>query len=125
MNVFARSGDTVILPCDQDLPTPVPPLQVALYLLQWQRTDRTYPFYVVFDSTEPFVDDQYTGRVSIPQAETASLQITNVTFQDAGTYECQVLLLNGDYASVGNGTFVNLVILRKCESFALILSVRM
>lgn len=108
----------MLLPCNIDLPTPAPSLPVALFLLQWQRTDSAYPFYIVFDSNTPsFIDEQYTGRVSIPDEEAASLQMTNVTVDDAGTYECQVIELNGNYAGVGNGTFVNLIILREDCSF--------
>ncbi|KAJ8034743.1 Protein turtle-like B [Holothuria leucospilota] len=44
--------------------------------------------------------------------------MTNVTVDDAGTYECQVIELNGNYAGVGNGTFVNLIILRPPEFLA-------
>ncbi|XP_071841612.1 protein turtle homolog A-like isoform X2 [Apostichopus japonicus] len=114
-DVYARSGDTVLLPCPQELPTPAPPLPVALFLLQWQRTDSSYPFYTGIDSQAPIILEPYDGRVSLPDEGTASLQITNVSHADAGTFRCQVLVLNGDYAGVGNGTFVNLIILRAPE----------
>ncbi|XP_038064898.1 protein turtle homolog A-like [Patiria miniata] len=107
--IYARSGDVVTLPCNQTLPTPSPALPFVPFFLQWRRLDLPYPFYIGFASYPPYIDPQYVDRVTIE--EDLSLRIDGVIAEDDGWYECQVIVLTGNYGDIGNGTFVHLVII--------------
>ncbi|XP_071806171.1 uncharacterized protein [Asterias amurensis] len=107
--IFVRTGETVILPCNQSVPVPSPSAPFVLFFIQWRRLDLPFPFYIGFLANEPYVDPQYEGRASV--LDDLSLQINDIVAEDDGMYECQVIVLNGNYDDIGNGTFIHLTVI--------------
>ena len=112
MTIRTRRNQSVVLPCNETLPTP-PPDEVAFlpYITQWKRTDLPRPFFVQFGAAPPYIEAQYNGRVSL--VDLKSLKIDHVRPEDEGWYECQIVVLDGDLSNAENGTFSHLIVIGK------------
>ncbi len=115
VEIFTRSGDTVIIPCNQTMPTASAESPGYLpFLLQWVRTDLPYPFFIGFGPYPPYIDEQYNGRISVNKG-TGDLKIEEVRPEDDGRYECQIIVLDGNFNDMENGTFTHLVVIGKID----------
>uniref|UniRef100_A0A3Q2XB52 Immunoglobulin superfamily, member 9Ba n=1 Tax=Hippocampus comes TaxID=109280 RepID=A0A3Q2XB52_HIPCM len=103
--VTARAGESVILGCDVS-----PPLdgQQPPYVVEWFKFGVPIPFFINFRFYPPHVDPEYTGRASLHGK--ASLQIEPVRSEDQGWYECRVLMLEQQYDTFHNGSWVHLTV---------------
>uniref|UniRef100_A0A8C7WMN8 Immunoglobulin superfamily member 9B n=1 Tax=Oryzias sinensis TaxID=183150 RepID=A0A8C7WMN8_9TELE len=103
--VTARAGESVILGCDVS-----PPLdgQQPPYVVEWFKFGVPIPFFIYFRFYPPHVDPEYTGRASLHGK--ASLQIDPVRSEDQGWYECRVLMLEQQYDTFHNGSWVHLTV---------------
>ncbi|XP_072320369.1 protein turtle homolog B [Eucyclogobius newberryi] len=103
--VTARAGESVILGCDVS-----PPLdgQQPPYVVEWFKFGVPIPFFINFRYYPPHVDPEYTGRASLHGK--ASLQIDPVRPEDQGWYECRVLMLEQQYDTFHNGSWVHLTV---------------
>uniref|UniRef100_A0A8C2X387 Immunoglobulin superfamily member 9B n=1 Tax=Cyclopterus lumpus TaxID=8103 RepID=A0A8C2X387_CYCLU len=103
--VTARAGESVILGCDVS-----PPLdgQQPPYVVEWFKFGVPIPFFINFRFYPPHVDPEYTGRASLHGK--ASLQIDPVRSDDQGWYECRVLMLEQQYDTFHNGSWVHLTV---------------
>ncbi|KAJ0063719.1 hypothetical protein NL108_006656 [Boleophthalmus pectinirostris] len=103
--VTARAGESVILGCDVS-----PPLdgQQPPYVVEWFKFGVPIPFFINFRYYPPHVDPEYTGRASLHGK--ASLQIDPVRSEDQGWYECRVLMLEQQYDTFHNGSWVHLTV---------------
>ncbi|XP_014070324.1 protein turtle homolog B isoform X1 [Salmo salar] len=103
--VTARAGESVILGCDVS-----PPLdgQQPPYVVEWFKFGVPIPFFISFRFHPPHVDPEYTGRASLHGK--ASLQIDPVRSEDQGWYECRVLMLEQQYNTFHNGSWVQLTV---------------
>ncbi|XP_045928774.1 protein turtle homolog B [Micropterus dolomieu] len=103
--VTARAGESVILGCDVS-----PPLdgQQPPYVVEWFKFGVPIPFFINFRFYPPHVDPEYTGRASLHGK--ASLQIDPVRSEDQGWYECRVLMLEQQYDTFHNGSWVHLTV---------------
>uniref|UniRef100_A0A3Q3DQH3 Immunoglobulin superfamily, member 9Ba n=1 Tax=Hippocampus comes TaxID=109280 RepID=A0A3Q3DQH3_HIPCM len=102
--VTARAGESVILGCDVS-----PPLdgQQPPYVVEWFKFGVPIPFFINFRFYPPHVDPEYT-RASLHGK--ASLQIEPVRSEDQGWYECRVLMLEQQYDTFHNGSWVHLTV---------------
>ena len=77
------------------------------------------PIFIWYDGYPPHQGDNYKERVSrVREASPhglASLNLTNVTPEDQGWYECKVFFLNRSPESQSNGTWVHLDVHGKFE----------
>ncbi|CAM9825101.1 unnamed protein product [Bubo scandiacus] len=103
--VTARAGESVILPCDVIHPlTGQPPP----YVVEWFKFGVPIPIFIKFGFYPPHVDPEYAGRASLH--DKASLRIEQVRSEDQGWYECKVLMLDQQYDTFHNGSWVHLTV---------------
>uniref|UniRef100_A0AAV2JEM2 Ig-like domain-containing protein n=1 Tax=Knipowitschia caucasica TaxID=637954 RepID=A0AAV2JEM2_KNICA len=101
--VTARAGESVILGCD------VPhSLNGQPYVVEWFKYGMPIPFFINFRFYPPHVDPEYAGRTSLHGK--SSLRIEKVRSDDQGWYECKVLLLEQQYDTFHNGSWVHLTV---------------
>uniref|UniRef100_A0A672RB11 Immunoglobulin superfamily, member 9Ba n=1 Tax=Sinocyclocheilus grahami TaxID=75366 RepID=A0A672RB11_SINGR len=103
--VTARAGDSVVLGCDVSHPLNG---QQTPYVVEWFKFGVPIPFFINFRFYPPHVDPEYTGRASLHGK--ASLQIDHVRSEDQGWYECRVLMLEQQYDTFHNGSWVHLTV---------------
>ncbi|XP_041923382.1 protein turtle homolog B isoform X2 [Alosa sapidissima] len=103
--VTARAGDSVILGCDVSHPLNG---QQTPYVVEWFKFGVPIPFFINFRFYPPHVDPEYAGRASLHGR--ASLQIDQVRSEDQGWYECRVLMLEQQYDTFHNGSWVHLTV---------------
>uniref|UniRef100_A0A672SPQ7 Immunoglobulin superfamily member 9B n=1 Tax=Sinocyclocheilus grahami TaxID=75366 RepID=A0A672SPQ7_SINGR len=101
--VTARAGETVILGCDV-----AHPLNGQPYVVEWFKFGVPIPFFINFRFYPPHVDPEYTGRASLHGK--SSLRIERVRSEDQGWYECKVLMLEQQYHTFHNGSWVHLTV---------------
>uniref|UniRef100_U3ISB9 Immunoglobulin superfamily member 9B n=1 Tax=Anas platyrhynchos platyrhynchos TaxID=8840 RepID=U3ISB9_ANAPP len=103
--VTARAGESVILGCDVIHPlTGQPPP----YVVEWFKFGVPIPIFIKFGFYPPHVDPGYAGRASLH--DKASLRIEQVRSEDQGWYECKVLMLDQQYDTFHNGSWVHLTV---------------
>ncbi|XP_064424709.1 protein turtle homolog B [Latimeria chalumnae] len=103
--VTARAGDSVILRCDVVHPvTGQPPP----YVVEWFKFGVPIPIFIKFGFYPPQVDPEYAGRSSLYGK--ASLRIEQLRSEDQGWYECKVLMLDHQYDTFHNGSWVHLTV---------------
>nr|XP_033773309.1 protein turtle homolog B isoform X1 [Geotrypetes seraphini] len=103
--VTARAGESVILGCDVIHPiTGQPPP----YVVEWFKYGVPIPIFIKFGFYPPHVDPEYSGRASLH--DKASLRIEQVHSEDQGWYECKVLMLDQQYDTFHNGSWVHLTV---------------
>uniref|UniRef100_A0A673KEK3 Protein turtle homolog B-like n=1 Tax=Sinocyclocheilus rhinocerous TaxID=307959 RepID=A0A673KEK3_9TELE len=103
--VTARAGDSVVLGCDVSHPLNG---QQTPYVVEWFKFGVPIPFFINFRFYPPHVDPEYAGRASLHGK--ASLQIDHVRSEDQGWYECRVLMLEQQYDTFHNGSWVHLTV---------------
>uniref|UniRef100_A0A8C2JF92 Immunoglobulin superfamily, member 9Bb n=1 Tax=Cyprinus carpio TaxID=7962 RepID=A0A8C2JF92_CYPCA len=101
--VTARAGETVILGCDV-----AHPLNGQPYVVEWFKFGVPIPFFINFRFYPPHVDPEYSGRASLHGK--SSLRIERVRSEDQGWYECKVLMLEQQYHTFHNGSWVHLTV---------------
>nr|XP_057942521.1 protein turtle homolog B-like isoform X3 [Doryrhamphus excisus] len=101
--VTARAGENVILGCDVSHP-----LNGQPYVVEWFKYGMPIPFFINFRFYPPHVDPEYAGRASLYGK--SSLRIENVRSDDQGWYECKVLMLEQQYDTFHNGSWVHLTV---------------
>ncbi|XP_067350645.1 protein turtle homolog B-like isoform X3 [Channa argus] len=101
--VTARAGENVILGCDVSYP-----LNGQPYVVEWFKYGMPIPFFINFRFYPPHVDPEYAGRASLHGK--SSLRIENVRSEDQGWYECKVLMLEQQYDTFHNGSWVHLTV---------------
>ncbi|KAK5858978.1 hypothetical protein PBY51_003077 [Eleginops maclovinus] len=101
--VTARAGENVILGCDVSHP-----LNGQPYVVEWFKYGMPIPFFINFRFYPPHVDPEYAGRASLH--DKSSLRIENVRSDDQGWYECKVLMLEQQYDTFHNGSWVHLTV---------------
>ncbi|KAK3555068.1 hypothetical protein QTP86_007983 [Hemibagrus guttatus] len=101
--VTARAGDTVVLGCDVSHP-----LNGQPYVVEWFKFGVPIPFFINFRFYPPHVDPEYAGRASLHGK--SSLRIERVRSDDQGWYECKVLMLEQQYDTFHNGSWVHLTV---------------
>ncbi|XP_073791477.1 protein turtle homolog B isoform X17 [Danio rerio] len=101
--VTSRAGETVILGCDV-----VHPLNGQPYVVEWFKFGVPIPFFINFRFYPPHVDPEYAGRASLHGK--SSLRIERVRSEDQGWYECKVLMLEQQYHTFHNGSWVHLTV---------------
>uniref|UniRef100_A0A671U2H5 Immunoglobulin superfamily member 9B n=1 Tax=Sparus aurata TaxID=8175 RepID=A0A671U2H5_SPAAU len=101
--VTARAGENVILGCDVSHP-----LNGQPYVVEWFKYGMPIPFFINFRFYPPHVDPEYAGRASLHGK--SSLRIENVRSDDQGWYECKVLMLEQQYDTFHNGSWVHLTV---------------
>uniref|UniRef100_A0A8B9U1S9 Protein turtle homolog B n=1 Tax=Anas zonorhyncha TaxID=75864 RepID=A0A8B9U1S9_9AVES len=100
--VTARAGESVILGCDVIHPlTGQPPP----YVVEWFKFGVPIPIFIKFGFYPPHVDP---GYAAVPCR--ASLRIEQVRSEDQGWYECKVLMLDQQYDTFHNGSWVHLTV---------------
>ncbi|KAE8279540.1 hypothetical protein D5F01_LYC23129 [Larimichthys crocea] len=103
-SVVCASEDQRLLKVDpgQDVPLQCPgPRGASVVLLEWNRPDLKSDGYVFFyrnkRSFENYQHPSFRGRVQLsdPQMKDGdfSVVLNNVTIDDTGTYECQVIVI--------------------------------
>ncbi|KAM6431741.1 protein turtle homolog B [Liasis olivaceus] len=103
--VTARARESVILGCDVIHPlTGQPPP----YVVEWFKFGVPIPIFIKFGFYPPHVDPEYAGRASLH--DKASLRIEQVRSEDQGWYECKVLMLDQQYDTFHNGSWVHLTV---------------
>ncbi|XP_062873148.1 protein turtle homolog B isoform X2 [Trichomycterus rosablanca] len=103
--VTAHAGDSVVLGCDVSHPLNG---QQTPYVVEWFKFGVPIPFFINFRFYPPHVDPEYAGRTSLHGK--ASLQIDQVRSEDQGWYECRVLMLEQQYDTFHNGSWVHLTV---------------
>ncbi|KAG1967226.1 hypothetical protein F2P79_002749 [Pimephales promelas] len=103
--VTARAGESVVLGCDVSHPLNG---QQTPYVVEWFKFGVPIPFFINFRFYPPHVDPEYAGRTSLHGK--ASLQIDQVRSEDQGWYECRVLMLEQQYDTFHNGSWVHLTV---------------
>ncbi|KAI5098824.1 protein turtle-like B isoform X2 [Silurus meridionalis] len=103
--VTARAGESVVLGCDVSHPLNG---QQTPYVVEWFKFGVPIPFFINFRFYPPHVDPEYAGRTSLHGK--ASLQIDQVRSEDQGWYECKVLMLEQQYDTFHNGSWVHLTV---------------
>ncbi|XP_018083170.1 protein turtle homolog B isoform X3 [Xenopus laevis] len=103
--VTARAGESVILGCDVVHPLMIQP---PPYVVEWFKFGVPIPIFIKFGFYPPHVDPEYVGRATI--YDKASLRIEQVRSQDQGWYECKVLMLEHQYDTFHNGSWVHLTV---------------
>jgi len=106
-HVTAIYGDWVVLNCVVDFPDG----NVVPYVVHWWRKDK--PVYIWYSNYPSHVDKAYKNRVSKVDAASnkyglASLNLTKVTENDRGWYNCKVRFLNRSPDTLVNGTWYHL-----------------
>uniref|UniRef100_A0A3Q1DF57 Immunoglobulin superfamily, member 9Bb n=1 Tax=Amphiprion ocellaris TaxID=80972 RepID=A0A3Q1DF57_AMPOC len=101
--VTARAGENVILGCDVSYP-----LNGQPYVVEWFKYGMPIPFFINFRFYPPHVDPEYAGRATLHGK--SSLRIENVRSDDQGWYECKVLMLEQQYDTFHNGSWVHLTV---------------
>ncbi|XP_053702535.1 protein turtle homolog B-like isoform X7 [Synchiropus splendidus] len=101
--VTARAGESVILGCDVSHP-----LNGQPYVVEWFKYGMPIPFFINFRFYPPHVDPEYAGRATLHGK--SSLRIENVRSDDQGWYECKVLMLEQQYDTFHNGSWVHLTV---------------
>ncbi|XP_035289213.1 protein turtle homolog B isoform X4 [Anguilla anguilla] len=101
--VTARAGESVILGCDV-----AHPLNGQPYVVEWFKFGVPIPFFINFRFYPPHVDPEYAGRASLYGK--SSLRIEQVRSDDQGWYECKVLMLEQQYDTFHNGSWVHLTV---------------
>ncbi|XP_057676324.1 protein turtle homolog B-like isoform X1 [Corythoichthys intestinalis] len=101
--VTARAGENVILGCDVSQP-----LNGQPYVVEWFKYGMPIPFFINFRFYPPHVDPEYAGRATLYGK--SSLRIENVRSDDQGWYECKVLMLEQQYNTFYNGSWVHLTV---------------
>ncbi|XP_061557872.1 protein turtle homolog B-like isoform X2 [Phycodurus eques] len=101
--VTARAGENIILGCDVSHP-----LNGQPYVVEWFKYGMPIPFFINFRFYPPHVDPEYAGRASLYGK--SSLRIENVRSDDQGWYECKVLMLEQQYDTFYNGSWVHLTV---------------
>uniref|UniRef100_A0A673H0M0 Protein turtle homolog B-like n=1 Tax=Sinocyclocheilus rhinocerous TaxID=307959 RepID=A0A673H0M0_9TELE len=101
--VTARAGETVILGCDM-----AHLLNGQPYVVEWFKFGVPIPFFINFRFYPPHVDPEYAGRASLHGK--SSLRIERVRSEDQGWYECKVLMLEQQYHTFHNGSWVHLTV---------------
>ncbi|XP_018610819.1 protein turtle homolog B isoform X2 [Scleropages formosus] len=101
--VTARAGESVILGCDV-----AHPLNGQPYVVEWFKFGVPIPFFINFRFYPPHVDPEYAGRASLYGK--SSLRIEQVRSEDQGWYECKVLMLEQQYDTFHNGSWVHLTV---------------
>ncbi|KAG9348593.1 hypothetical protein JZ751_002331, partial [Albula glossodonta] len=114
--VTARAGENVILGCDVSHPLNG---QQAPYVVEWFKFGVPIPFFINFRFYPPHVDPEYAGRASLYGK--ASLRIERVRYEDQGWYECKVLMLEQQYDTFHNGSWVHLTVNEKGQARARVL----
>ncbi|XP_034789977.3 protein turtle homolog B isoform X2 [Pan paniscus] len=103
--VTARAGESVVLRCDVIHPvTGQPPP----YVVEWFKFGVPIPIFIKFGYYPPHVDPEYAGRASLH--DKASLRLEQVRSEDQGWYECKVLMLDQQYDTFHNGSWVHLTV---------------
>ncbi|XP_026564909.1 protein turtle homolog B, partial [Pseudonaja textilis] len=103
--VTARAHESIILRCDVIHPlTGQPPP----YVVEWFKFGVPIPIFIKFGFYPPHVDPEYAGRASLH--DKASLRIEQVRSEDQGWYECKVLMLDQQYDTFHNGSWVHLTV---------------
>lgn len=99
-------GDNVILRCAFEIPKGNSP-----YVIHWLKDGQKTPIYIFYDGYPNYLEKEYAGRITLVNAEEASLNLSNVRDTDQGWYECKVFYLleqnNGEDMDK-NGTWVQL-----------------
>ncbi|XP_039620095.1 protein turtle homolog B isoform X2 [Polypterus senegalus] len=103
--VTARAGDSVVLGCDVVHPVSG---QQSPYVVEWFKFGVPIPIFIKFGFYPPHVDPEYAGRSSL--FGKASLRIEQVRSEDQGWYECKVLMLDQQYDTFHNGSWVHLTV---------------
>ncbi|KAL0994526.1 hypothetical protein UPYG_G00123500 [Umbra pygmaea] len=101
--VTARAGENVILGCEV-----AHPLNGQPYVVEWFKYGVPIPFFINFRFYPPHVDPEYAGRASLHGK--SSLRIEKVRSEDQGWYECKVLMLEQQYDTFHNGSWVYLTV---------------
>uniref|UniRef100_A0A4W3HB38 Immunoglobulin superfamily member 9B n=1 Tax=Callorhinchus milii TaxID=7868 RepID=A0A4W3HB38_CALMI len=101
----ARAGDSIILGCDVVHPVSG---QQPPYVVEWFKFGVPIPIFIKFGFYPPHVDPEYAGRASL--YEKASLRIDQLRSEDQGWYECKVLMLDQQYDTFHNGSWVYLTV---------------
>ncbi|KAM6969932.1 protein turtle homolog B [Aplochiton taeniatus] len=101
--VTARAGENVILGCDV-----AHPLNGQPYVVEWFKFGVPIPFFINFRFYPPHVDPEYAGRATLHGK--SSLRIEKVRSDDQGWYECKVLMLEQQYDTFHNGSWVHLTV---------------
>uniref|UniRef100_A0A673XVK6 Immunoglobulin superfamily member 9B n=1 Tax=Salmo trutta TaxID=8032 RepID=A0A673XVK6_SALTR len=101
--VTARAGENVILGC-----AVAHPLNGQPYVVEWFKFGVPIPFFINFRFHPPHVDPEYAGRASLHGK--SSLRIEKVRSDDQGWYECKVLMLEQQYNTFHNGSWVHLTV---------------
>ncbi|XP_026228021.1 protein turtle homolog B [Anabas testudineus] len=101
--VTARAGENVILGCNV-----FRPLNGQPYVVEWFKYGMPIPFFINFRFYPPHVDPEYAGRAFLHGK--SSLRIENVRSDDQGWYECKVLMLEQQYDTFHNGSWVHLTV---------------
>ncbi|XP_061659761.1 protein turtle homolog B isoform X1 [Syngnathoides biaculeatus] len=101
--VTARAGENIILGCDVSHP-----LNGRPYVVEWFKYGMPIPFFINFRFYPPHVDPEYAGRATLYGK--SSLRIENVRSDDQGWYECKVLMLEQQYDTFYNGSWVHLTV---------------
>ncbi|KAJ6634108.1 hypothetical protein lerEdw1_014141 [Lerista edwardsae] len=103
--VTARAGESVVLGCDVIHPlTGQPPP----YVVEWFKFGVPIPIFIKFGFYPPHVDPEYAGRANLH--DKASLHIEQIRSEDQGWYECKVLMLDQQYDTFHNGSWVHLTV---------------
>ncbi|KAJ4929619.1 hypothetical protein JOQ06_018642, partial [Pogonophryne albipinna] len=123
--VTSRAGENVILGCDVSHP-----LNGQPYVVEWFKYGMPIPFFINFRFYPPHVDPEYaecsrgtsevisafrrtvTSRCVQCDSDVASWnEVTeNVRSDDQGWYECKVLMLEQQYDTFHNGSWVHLTV---------------
>ncbi|XP_038844401.1 protein turtle homolog B [Salvelinus namaycush] len=101
--VTVRAGENVILGCDVAYP-----LNGQPYVVEWFKFGVPIPFFINFRFYPPHVGPEYAGRASLHGK--SSLRIEKVRSDDQGWYECKVLMLEQQYHTFHNGSWVHLTV---------------
>ncbi|XP_046898829.1 LOW QUALITY PROTEIN: protein turtle homolog B [Hypomesus transpacificus] len=101
--VTSRAGDNVVLGCDV-----AQPLNGQPYVVEWFRFGVPIPFFISFRFYPPHVDPEYAGRATLQGK--SSLRVAVVRSEDQGWYECRVLMLEQQYDTFHNGSWVHLTV---------------
>ena len=105
-HVTAIYGDWVVLNCVVDFPDG----NVVPYVVTWWRREK--PVYMWYSNYPSHVDTDYKNRVArVPAGSNyglASLNLTRVTENDRGWYNCKVRFLNRSPDHSVNGTWYHL-----------------
>ncbi|XP_062309853.1 protein turtle homolog B [Osmerus eperlanus] len=101
--VTSRAGDNVVLGCDV-----AQPLNGQPYVVEWFRFGVPIPFFISFRFYPPHVDPEYAGRATLQGK--SSLRVAAVRSEDQGWYECRVLMLEQQYDTFHNGSWVHLTV---------------